>query len=152
MGTLDYFLYHQCLTDADPRLRSFLDVFFEENKHSAEWEEWVDYQTWESNIGHILTLLAKEDSEIIGIALADHDSHTQRFSLVNVYVHPLHRKKGVSTGLLQYLDLLAIARGVRVIESYCTQQNVASKAMHRHCGYELIKEDLTHCYYQKVLF
>jgi len=82
-------------------------------------------------------LVAEESGEVVGYvvgALMRRGGH-----VLSLAVHPLHRRKGVGSGLMKALEEVLKSRGAKRVELEVREDNVEARAFYEKLGYKPVR-------------
>ena len=102
-------------------------------EHGLEWS-WTPRRVQKS-VADASTnvVVAREGNRFVGFAImkyADEEAH-----LLLLAVHSAHRRKGVASALLAWLEATVRVAGIGIISLEARAQNVAARAFYRKLGY-----------------
>lgn len=91
-------------------------------------------------------VVARDGTALVGFALMKY--RTDDAHLLLLAVVPAHRRKGVATALLAWLEQTLRIAGIATVRVEVRESNRAAQAFYAGLGYEQV--DATHRYYQGV--
>ena len=80
-------------------------------------------------------LAARDRGDVVGFALMSFDWTERRAHLLLLAVRPAHRRCGVATGLLEWLETLARRGGIRHVHLEVRETAAAARALYAHQGF-----------------
>jgi len=81
-------------------------------------------------------LAARDHGDVVGFALMSFDWDERSAHLLLLAVRPSHRRGGVATGLLDWLETLARRGGIRRIHLEVREKARAARALYARLGFE----------------
>lgn len=82
-------------------------------------------------------VVAVEDNAVVGFAVMSYQEDEARLNLFAV--DPKHRRKGIGTRLIQWLEKTALVNGNGVVYLEARMSNIAARKFYESVGYEIIQ-------------
>ena len=82
-------------------------------------------------------IIAVEGSEMVGFAIMSYADDEARLNLFAV--HPHHRRKGIGTRMLQWLERTALVNGSGVVYLEARQNNLTARHFYEALGYRVVQ-------------
>ncbi|MEJ2590070.1 MAG: ribosomal protein S18-alanine N-acetyltransferase [Candidatus Thiodiazotropha sp.] len=86
---------------------------------------------------HSNVIIAVEGREMVGFAIMVYADDEARLNLFAV--HPQHRRKGIGTRMLQWLENTALVNGSGVVYLEARQSNLTARRFYEALGYRVVQ-------------
>lgn len=82
-------------------------------------------------------IVATEGNEVIAFAVMKYFEHEARLNLFAV--HPTHRRKGIGSQMIKWLEKTALLNGNGVIYLETRQNNESAREFYKRLGYKVVR-------------